>query len=76
MKIASGNTHRPGISKTLKKKMEKYAKQRRYREKQKEKNEENAAIVAYVKNKYPWIIREFFEKDKVRVISIKLILPS
>ena len=56
--------------------MEKYAKQRRYREKQKKKNEENAAIVAYIEKKYPWVIREFFEKSKVREISIKLILPS
>ena len=45
--------------------------QRRYREKQKEINQENAAIVAYIKQKYPWIIKEFFQKGKVRVILMK-----
>ena len=81
MKLKSGNIS-AGISRASsnKPKMEKYGKQKRYWEKQRKINEENAAIVVYVQEKYPWVIRELSEKGKVRVISIKLIskliLPS
>ena len=40
--------------------------QKRYREKRKEKNEQNAAIVAYVEEYFPWVIEAFrIQKQKV-----------
>ena len=45
--------------------------QKKYRDKVKQINQENATIVAYVKQRTPWVIKEFFEKGKVRVIPMK-----
>ena len=63
MKLKCGNTSAE-ISRASSNKleMEKYEKQRKYREKQREINKTNAAIVTYVKERAPWLIREFFEK--------------
>ena len=51
-----------GVKMTAKRRTK--ANKKKYREKVKQKNEENAAVVAYVKQYYPWVLEAFTLQSK------------